>query len=95
MPHERSYQNFTSRCFLDVHAWILDVALNMSFGISYRDDMTKRAISDNLNRNFAFTFLVSSQDLVSNKGTPKATVDDDKVLCFSCAVLTVSVLSRT
>ena len=28
-----------------------------------------RNLQDNLNRNFAFTFLVSSQDLVGNKGT--------------------------
>ena len=31
-----------------------------------------RNLQDNLNRNFAFTFLVSSQDLVSNKGTPQS-----------------------
>ena len=40
-------------------------------------------------------FWLAAKIWLAIRVRPKATVDDDNVLCFSCAVLTVSVLSRT
>ena len=40
-------------------------------------------------------FWLAAKIWLAIRVRPKATVDDDRVLCFSCAVLTVSVLSRT
>ncbi len=69
LTHERTHQNFTSRCFLmstPDFGW----ALNMSFGISYRDDMTKRVALITLTVILLSPF--SSQDLIGNKSTPQS-----------------------
>ena len=101
LSHERTYQDFTScYVFFDVHTWILDVALNMSLDVSATEMIW---LQKELFPITTFTvillspFLVSSQDLISNKGyAPKRLLMMIMLCVFLCGSnLFRIVLSRT
>ena len=72
IAHKRSNDDFASRCPFVVQVWILNVALDLTFGIGNGDNGTNGSIGQDFQGDFCIAFFIGSQNLIGNESAAQS-----------------------
>lgn len=72
VPYKRPNDDFASRCPFVIQVWILNVALDLTFGIGNGDDSPNSTAGQDFQGDLGVAFFIGSQNLIGNEGAPQS-----------------------